>query len=300
MDKVKTTKTTNPGAILYVPLNHLCLHPEVKNRAINTDHVKALADSIKANGLDTPLLVWSGNEKPGAMMKIKSAKDPVPGCFVVAGFHRRGAIRQIFKEDEETFKKRFPSGVPVKYITGTLGDALAAQLRENLNRLEPEVGEVVPFVVRLHEELKMKGKEIARKVGKSEAWVSQMLNINKNLGKEGVDAVAKEGASIRNAVKGSKDVQKGKSTKEDAVSKIKDKTAKKKAGGKAAQELKRASAKTIHARYTALPTMKTGERLNVLEEALAYLAGQSDELPEVLQGDSEQKDNKKKKSSDSE
>lgn len=296
--KIKTgskPKVLSEGIITYVKLPHLCSHPEVKNRDLNKEHVQSLVDSISANGLDTPLLVWSGSDKPGAQMKIKSEKDPVPGCFVVAGFHRRAAIRRISKDTPEVFAKRFPNGIPVKYVAGGIVEALAAQLRENVDRLDPEVGEIVPFVVALHETHKLKGKEIARKIGKSEAWVSQMLAIHKNLGKEGVEAVAKEGASVRDAVKGAKDVKSGKVSKDEAVTKIKNKTATKKAGGKPAQDLKRVSAKTLYARYTALPSMKTGARLTVLESALAYLAGQNDEIPTELEGDSDQKDNKKSK-----
>jgi ParB-like chromosome segregation protein Spo0J len=259
-------KTLAEGTVAYVPLDRLKDHPEIQPlRPLNKDFVANLTTDIRSNGLISPLLVWNGGTEEGAT--TKAGEKTIAASFLIAGFHRRAALRRFHKDDADGFESRFPNGVPVFVVSGDEADVLAAQLRENINRKDMPASEVLPVVLRLKKEFKLKNKAIAQKLGKSEAWVSEILDIETQLGEEGAAAVA--------------DV-------EEEVKKAKGKRATLKSKGKSKAE-KRTSARVVYARFQGLPNMKMGMKLDLAVKALAYLAGDSEqtELPEELAQDAE-------------
>ena len=226
MAKIEKTKDYNKGELRFVPLDNLVAHPEIHNREINKDHVQMLKESImrEDHGLDTPLLIWNGGD-PAMEVELPNEKK-IPATFIVGGGHRQKALRAYRKEDKEGFEKKFPKGIPCHMINGDLKDALAAQLRENAARENPTGEEILPFVTRLKEEFKMKNTKIAKAVGRSDAWVSEVLDIGKHLGSEATQKVIKGEIGLSDAIKGAKKVKKGKATKEDAIADAEEKTKK--------------------------------------------------------------------------
>jgi len=281
------------GAITMVPLDHLLAHPDLKNRTIDKAHVADLYESIKQDGLDTPLASWDGGA-PDKKMKI-SDSETVPANFLIAGFHRREALKRLRKENPDRFNELFPSGaIPVTRRTGALVEMICLQLRENVAHLQPDASTLFPQITRLKEEFKMKNVAIAKKIGKSESWVSRMLTVSAELGDEGAELVKAGDASLSDVqeVAEAKKRAAKTGTKFDtkaALAKVKSKTAAKKSAGNDRAE-KRASVKTLHGRYKALPaSTPMGAKYRILESVLNYLAGESDDLPPELQKDPEAK-----------
>lgn len=293
----KPSKDYNKGELRFVPLDNLVTHPEIHNREIHKEHVALLTESIARDGLDTPLLIWNGGDP--AMEVELANKKKIPATFIVGGGHRNKALRAFRKADKEAFEKAFPKGIPCHMIQGDLKDALAAQLRENAARENPTGEEILPFVQRLKDEFKMKNTKIAKAVGRSDAWVSEVLDIGKHLGSDATEKVIKGEIGLSDAVKAAKKVKKGKQSKEDALDEAVEKTNKKKKKGSKKSD-KRIGMKALYARYKALPGLKLGQRIQVLEAAFEYAVGDTDVVPELLRSSDEDtsdvKKTKKKKS----
>jgi ParB-like chromosome segregation protein Spo0J len=263
-----------------VPLELITKHPDMTYRKLDKDWADELSADIENNGLDTPLTVW--NEEGDTQVKI--AGELHPASFLIAGLHRQEALKRFRARNEKGFSKAFPDGIPVNFRTGDMGDALSAQLRENVQRKDMEPGEIFPVLIRLRDEFDMKNKEIAKRVGKSPAWVSEMFSIEENLGEEGVEVISKKGVTMSDAKKAARKIKKlkkagKKANVSEVLKKAKDKGKKKKAKGRERAD-KRASAKTLYKRYVALPKMKMNDKIDLLENILAYLAGEEDDIPE--------------------
>ena len=282
----KEKKDYHKGELRFVPLDNLVTHPEIHNREIRKDHVEFLKESImrEPHGLDTPLLIWNGGDP--AMEVELANKKKIPATFIIGGGHRQKALRAFRKEDKEAFEKKFPKGIPCHMIQGDLKDALAAQLRENAARENPTGEEILPFVTRLKDEFKMKNTKIAKAVGRSDAWVSEVLDIGKHLGSDATQKVIKGEIGLSDAVAAAKKVKKGKKSKEDAISDAEEKTKKKKKKGSKKAD-KRVGLKALFARYKALPALKLGQKLQVIEAAVEYAVGDSDVVPELLRSSDE-------------
>lgn len=296
MDRPKTyseeTQTT-------VPVSLIIDHPDIKYRELNEGHVNELYNSISRSGLDTPLTVWNGGSAKGREVDIPG-KGKRPATFLIAGLHRRAALKRLLKDDKKRFDELFPNGVPVMVKSGEMQDFLALQLRENILRQDMSLKQIYPIMKRLRKEFDMKQKEIAKAIGKSEAYVSQVFDSADTLGDAETDEIAEEGGTVTDARKGAKKVKeliKGGKNKEAAkkevVSSIKAKLKAKKASGRKRDD-RRVSAKQLFKRYSALPKgMKTGEKIVLLENILGYLAGDENyALPEeVAQEAEESEDN---------
>lgn len=296
---MKTTKEPkadlNQGDLRYVPLDLIVDHPEIKNRELIKEHVEELVESVGRNGLDIPLLCWPGGPEKDNRMKIGSKE--YPATFLVAGGHRRSALNKLRKLDKVAFEKKFPNGIPCKMVYGELQDALAAQLRENLQRENPSAADVLPYVLRLKNEFGLKNKAIAKRIGRSDSWVSEVLSIQENLGEEATKDLADGSVGLTDALKASKKVKKGKASKEEALAEAREKGKKKKDKGRQRAE-KRYSAKRIFSIYKALPNLKIGVAKQLLEAAFEYVVGDRDDLPAELtpsdDQESETKPSKKK------
>jgi ParB-like chromosome segregation protein Spo0J len=229
---------------------------------------------------------------------MKLAGEVVPATFLVAGFRRREALRKFRADNPKGFDKKFPNGIPAIIRTGELQDILCLHLRENIARVNPAAEDIIPVLLRLQDEFKMKQNVIAAQVGKSTAWVSQILTVKKTLGKEGIEELEKGGISLKDAKDASAKVQAAakKGVKLDAkeeLQKAKDKTSARKESGRERDE-KRMSAKKVFAIYKAMPSVTMGERIQLLEKALGYLAGAEDSLPKAFKLDSERASKVKK------
>jgi len=288
---------TSQHETVLVPIKHLLAHPELKNRPIDKGHVDELTESIFRNGLDTPLQSWNGGSDDAEMEIPDEGK--VPANYLIAGFHRRDALRALKKKDEARFNELFPEGkIPVIRRSGSLADMIALQIRENANRKDPSLPELLPQLVKLRETHKMKNVAIARAIGKSEAWVSRVFDIVEEGGEDAVAAAQEGKLSYREALSVADDAKQAKKEgkplskeeKSERVKKAVEKSAKSKGKGKAD---KRVGAKTIWGRYKAMPKVQLGRKLTIAEEALSYIAGETDELPAELQRDPAEKKVKK-------
>lgn len=304
----KTTEVSplEGDTLTFIPLAQIVDHPDklIQNRPIDKAHVDELLESIKRNGLDTPLSVWNGAEAEETGEVVSIGSKNVPASYLVAGFHRRAALRKFLKTEPEAYAAKFPNGVPVRVFSGTAADMIALQLRENIARKNMDDPEILTQLIELVDTHKMKQKVVAKKIGKSEAWVSSILAIRDELGEDGVEAVKGKKVAVRDAIQAAAKVRKAKKSGDDDVdageelSKAVSKKSKAAAAGNSRAE-KRVSAKVLFARVNALPRMAIGAKCDVVLGALAYLAGVEEELPEELsvepEGDEEKPAKKAKK-----
>ncbi len=287
--KTDAVLETQSGPKQFLPLEHIVDHPDVGNRELDKEWVGELAESIRANGLDTPLFVWNGGEDY-ANMQIGNKE--LPSSFLIAGMHRRAALKVIRKTDAVRFAELFPAGIPVRFFGGDMKDVLFLQLRENVNRLNPTVEQLLPKVIRLRDEFKLRSKVIASHIGRSEAYVSQLLAVEAELGTEGVAEIISGNVDAKDALKAVQalkaDKKAGKTPdKKGAIEKAKASTAKRRDAGRDRDE-KRTSFKVLWKRYQALPDMKDEEKLKILEKACGYIAGERDAVPRELKVDREE------------
>ena len=280
-----------------VPLKLIINHEGVPYRPVDSDYAEELSKNIEKVGLDQPITVWNGGTKKGEQIEIDGKDGKFPATYLIAGQQRRAALKLLFKRNQERYKELFPNGIPVVVKSGEMKDFLTLQLRENVTRKEMAIKHILPVMKQLKDEHSMKQREIAKAIGKHESYVSQIFDSEETLGQEETQELADEGASItdlRKAAKSTKEaVKKGKDKKvaaKEAVAATKKKVNAKKVAGRQREE-KRVSAKKLFARYISLPrTTKMGKKVDILEAALGYLAGESEyDVPEELQQDVETK-----------
>lgn len=276
-----------------VKLEHIVDFPEIKNREIDKEFVAELAASIEKNGLDTPLFVWDGGEE---YPKVEINRVEVDSNFLVAGFHRRAAIRVLRKTNAGRFNELFGEGIPVKRFSGSLQDMLLLQLRENVSRNNPTAEELLPQMIRLREEFSMRNKTIAASIGRSESFVTQIFSIEKELGDEGVKEVLKGGMKVKDALKAAAKVKSeraaGKTPNVGAIIKKATKHAAERAESGGDREEKRTSFKKLYEAYKALPEMDDEEKLKIAEGLMAYVAGDRDSIPKLLRPEKKEKSRK--------
>jgi ParB-like chromosome segregation protein Spo0J len=277
----------------YLPLNRLVDHPGVKNRPLDQDWVGQLFESIKASGLDTPIPVWNGGEDaPQMTIKVGDESKTVPSSFIIAGGHRRAALRRLLKEDGDRFKELFPEGVPVVIKSyPTLQELIEARIRENVARKEPSAEELLPLMIQLREDYSMKGKDIAKAIGRSTSFVSQVFDIEQELGEEGVEAAETGKASAKELMKAAKEVKAAKKAGKEvdtkkAVMQAKSKTATLKASGHI-RDSKKPSLKKLWGRYKSLPGLNLGRKKEILEQMVMFVIGDASKLPPELKKDSD-------------
>lgn len=136
-------------------------HPDFRNSRKRLGDVEGLKESIKSAGLQNPLTVLEMPERKG--------EETCNKLYLIAGFRRYEAIRQIRGEDPNAFKE-----VPVAKRQGSLAEAHFINLIENVQRedLTPlEIADSVEYLLNLG----YKQTEISKKIGKSQTWVSNAL-----------------------------------------------------------------------------------------------------------------------------
>lgn len=270
--------------VVYTPLEQISLHQDLPMRKLNKEFVSELVLDISKNGLDTPLFLWAG-EKEGT--KVKNSKGEVYDCaYLIAGNHRLAALKQIKKTDPTRFDALFAKGIPSIRRICAKADALCLQLRENVQRNDMLPEQILPILTLLTDTYKLKGKDIAARVGKSTAWVSMILEIKEQLGDEGADEVAKGNVSMRDARAAAKELKserkegKNPDVKEKLKS-VKSKTAAKRKGNKHRAERK-VGLKDLYERVVNIPKLTQGRKCQLLEDIILYTLGKNDTFPEEL------------------
>ena len=299
--KVATTgKVSSATSVSLTPTNRVPLDDIVraKNfpyRANDPAHVDSLFNDIKVNGLDVPIITFAESETQ--QVNLKGRPAPIPATFLVAGSHRLEALKKLRREAKGAFDKHFPDGsIPINHRVYSPQEALFALLRENVQRREMSAEEIFPVLDMLTKEPNnLKGKEIAVRIGKSTAWVSQHLAVTEELDPETQAEVNSREIAVGDARKLAVEVKSkrkaGETVSTEAIREkaegLKSKQANKIATGsqRASGDDRHISAKKLLARIEAMPKIGLGRAVLVLTDAIRYLAGESDKLPAELRKD---------------
>jgi len=139
----------------YVMIESIKEHPNIANhRPLNRSKVNHYADDILKNGLLEPLVVWERN--PGEY-------------FLVGGFHRINAIRQL-----RTNKPGYFDRIDVRVVNGELDEMRALNLKLNADRLDARVSEYFDTVIYLNNANWEKSK-LAAFFDRSESWIDEII-----------------------------------------------------------------------------------------------------------------------------
>lgn len=287
--KVKAQAVPLTAGTQLIPLANIRKSDDIPNRPLDKELVAALTDDIAKNGLLNNLVVWNGGGKKGigTVSALPSGRQ-IPTSFLVAGEHRRAALRNLEKNRNEEFLAKFPGGlIPCSVLTGSMEEVLCAQLRENVMRKEPSFGDLLPFIKRLLSDFKLKQSEVARRIGKDDAFVSSVLAVERELGSEAVEEAVGDGvkfstlqrataAAVKTAKKTGVPVN-GKAVVQGIKSK---KAALASAGRERAP--RRIGAATLLERFDALPRRSVTDQNIMLKEIIRYVGKLTDDLPPEL------------------
>jgi len=154
----------------------------IPNARRELKNIKELAADIKERGLLVPLLVWHRRLKrePHELPDGRTVWDR----YCLLGGHRRhAAISSIRDEDPEAFDV-----VPVVLLRGNEDDARFASIADNLSREDLTVVDLAHAV----HALKLRGHTqatIAKRLSKSQAYISRLLKMRENLAPSVLEAV---------------------------------------------------------------------------------------------------------------
>ena len=147
--------------------------------------IPELVEDIKQRGLLENLVVWHKRMKREPFT-LPDGRETWDRYILIAGHRRHEAIRIIREEDPSAFDT-----VPVTLFQGNEDDAKFAMLAENLGRDDLTAAEVAEAVY----QMKHRGhsqSEIAKRLAKSQAWVSRLLKFRENACEKLRKAVAEE------------------------------------------------------------------------------------------------------------
>ena len=141
--------------ILEIPLEKISEDPSqprtTDNAGFSEEAIQGLADSIEANGLLQPISVHADPKKAG--------------CYII----NHGARR--FRAMQKTGKATIAAIVDEDY-------SQQKQLIENLQRENLSLPEIVDSLTKIRPLFKTQ-RELAKAVGKSDAWITQMMVLTK-------------------------------------------------------------------------------------------------------------------------
>lgn len=152
-----------PNEGLDLRLDQIVVTPENNSRVPGEDdpQVRELADSIRDNGQLHPVLVTLADD----------------GRFeLVVGFRRVAAIA-LLNKNSRTDRIIRATVIDVSGKGGRL-NAFRANVHENLKRKAYSPLDLLHIINKLASEFKMKKVQIAKELGKSQAWVSTMSKLN--------------------------------------------------------------------------------------------------------------------------
>ena len=153
--KMKKIKEQQKGInnITEIPLDRLLENPYQPRIEIKPDEVKELADSIKEQGLIQPIVVTKADN----------------GNYYIVGGHRRVEAHRLLRKDKI---KAYVIEVDPKKLA-------SMSIVENLQREDLDLIETAMAIKRYKEEFEKTLEEIAKEIGKTKGWVSQVLNVLK-------------------------------------------------------------------------------------------------------------------------
>jgi ParB/RepB/Spo0J family partition protein len=143
-----------------IPFDAIKFHVEITNPRDELKDIPDLIASLKSVGLQVPLTVKQDPKNDGVF-------------FLVVGFRRHEAIRQIRDSDPNAFKT-----VEVKKFKGSFAEAQVLNITENIQRSELTPMEICKSVEILMN-LGYKQKDVAEKIGKSQTWVSNAMQFRR-------------------------------------------------------------------------------------------------------------------------
>ncbi|MEK7384526.1 MAG: ParB N-terminal domain-containing protein [Elusimicrobiota bacterium] len=246
--------------------------------------IPELVDDIRQRGLLENLVVWHKRMKREAH-KLPDGREVWDRYILIAGHRRHEALRIIREEDPTAFDQ-----VPVTLFAGNEDDARFAMLAENLGREDLTAAEVAEAVWAM----KLRGHnqaEIAKRLAKSQAWVSRLLKFREQACEVLRRALADESVPFDLALTLC-DLDEAKQERELAkyleTKKTEGKAAASRSAKTAAGAVVRPSAKALGREYDfiVLARKNASERqramLSLAERVLAYALGRGawpDELP---------------------
>lgn len=246
--------------------------------------IPELVEDVKQRGLLENLVVWHKRMKREPH-KLADGRETWDRYILIAGHRRHEAIRFIREEDPTAF-----DSVPVTLFQGNEDDAKFAMLAENLGRDDLTAAEVAEAVY----QMKLRGHaqaEIARRLAKSQAWVSRLLKFRENACEELRRAVADDAVPFDLALtlcELDENAQRRALAKYLETKKTEGKGAAGRNAKKDAGAIVRPSSKVLGREYEYLVLIrknapaKSAAMLSLAERVLAYALGRGpwpDELP---------------------
>jgi ParB family transcriptional regulator, chromosome partitioning protein len=139
----------------YLNFDQIKVHPAVNNhRALNAAKVTHLEKDILANGLLEPIVVWERSQNE---------------YFLVGGFHRMEAIREIRKTHAGYFDR-----VDVRVVAGDPDEIKALNLKLNADRLDTRITDYFETVVHLNN-ANWPAERIGDFLDKSSTWIEEII-----------------------------------------------------------------------------------------------------------------------------
>lgn len=151
-----------PGAAL-VPIDRIEPNPDNPRQVMDDAALADLAASIGERGLLQPLVVRRHPTRPGHYV-------------VIAGSRRLLAARMVHGDPDEVLRAR-AAQLPCLIKDVSDRDAFADALLENLARADLSRAETMDALLRLHQDYGWSGKYIAKRTGRSQGDVSELLGI---------------------------------------------------------------------------------------------------------------------------
>ncbi len=151
-----------PGAVM-VPIERIEPNPDNPRQTMDEATIGTLAASIAERGLLQPLVLRRNADRPGYYV-------------VIAGSRRLLAARIVHGDPDETVRARMDQtpGI-IKDMSDS--DAFADALLENLARADLSRAETMDALLRLHKDYGWSGNLIAKRTGRSQGDVSELLGL---------------------------------------------------------------------------------------------------------------------------
>ncbi len=149
-----------------IPLTHLLPWERQPRRNFDDDALDELAASIAETGVLEPLVVRRDAERPGYYT-------------IIAGHRRYLAARRVYAGDDHEACK-VVEALPCIVREATDATAFADALVENLVRADLTRREVMDALVALQTEYGWSGREIAKRTGRQQSDVNDMLRVAKH------------------------------------------------------------------------------------------------------------------------
>jgi ParB family chromosome partitioning protein len=139
----------------YLNIDQIQVHPDVANhRNLDLRKVSHYAKDIFQNGLLEPLVCWE--KKPGEY-------------YLVGGFHRLAAIREIRKDHPGYFDR-----IDVRLVAGEVDEIRALNLKLNADRVDAKITDFFDAVIWLNN-ANWPREKIAEFLDKSPSWIAEII-----------------------------------------------------------------------------------------------------------------------------